>query len=57
VGVYVTGWLVDRTGTFVAPFYLTAGIAVAGAVFYLVFGSGQPQNVETPAKRMSTAQT
>jgi len=41
VGVYVTGWLVDRTGTFVAPFVLTAGIALAGAVFYLIFGSGR----------------
>ncbi len=41
VGVYITGWLVDRTGTFVAPFLLTAGIALSGAVFYLVFGSGE----------------
>ena len=43
VGVYVTGWLLDRTGSFVAPFLLTAAIAVFGAVFYLVFGSGRQQ--------------
>jgi ACS family sodium-dependent inorganic phosphate cotransporter len=43
VGVYITGWLVDRTGTYVAPFLLTAGISLFGAVFYLVFGSGTRQ--------------
>jgi ACS family sodium-dependent inorganic phosphate cotransporter len=43
IGVYVTGWLVDRTGTYVAPFLLTAVIALFGAVFYLVFGSGKQQ--------------
>jgi ACS family sodium-dependent inorganic phosphate cotransporter len=43
IGVYITGWLVDRTGTFVAPFLLTAAISLFGAVFYLVFGSGKQQ--------------
>lgn len=43
VGVYATGWLVDRTGSFGAPFYLTAGIALLGAVVYLMFGSGRRQ--------------
>jgi ACS family sodium-dependent inorganic phosphate cotransporter len=43
VGVYVTGWLLDRTGSFVAPFLLTVGIALFGAAFYLAFGSGQRQ--------------
>ncbi|MBK6451061.1 MAG: MFS transporter [Proteobacteria bacterium] len=41
VGIYVTGWLVDRTGTFGAPFVLTAAVSLFGAVFYLVFGSGR----------------
>ena len=41
IGVYITGWLVDSTGTFVAPFLLTAGISLFGAAFYLVFGSGR----------------
>jgi ACS family sodium-dependent inorganic phosphate cotransporter len=41
VGVYVTGWLVDRTGTFVAPFVLTAAVALVGAVVYVAFASGR----------------
>ena len=43
VGVYVTGWLLDRTGSFVAPFLLTVAVALFGAVFYLVFASGERQ--------------
>jgi ACS family sodium-dependent inorganic phosphate cotransporter len=43
VGVYITGWLVDRTGSYVAPFLLTAGISLLGAGFYQVFGSGKLQ--------------
>jgi ACS family sodium-dependent inorganic phosphate cotransporter len=43
VGVYITGWLLDRTGSFVAPFLLTVAIALFGAAFYLVFGSGRQQ--------------
>ena len=27
VGVFVTGWLVDRTGSYSAPFAVTAGVA------------------------------
>ncbi|HUX72415.1 MAG TPA: ACS family MFS transporter [Steroidobacteraceae bacterium] len=41
VGVYATGWLVDRTGSFSAPFLLTAAIALLGALVYLVFASGE----------------
>ena len=40
VGVYITGWLVDRTGAFSAPFVLTAAISLCGALFYVVFASG-----------------
>jgi ACS family sodium-dependent inorganic phosphate cotransporter len=40
IGIYVTGWLVDRTGAFSAPFVLTAAISLFGALFYLVFASG-----------------
>jgi hypothetical protein len=43
VGVYITGWLLDRTGSIVAPFLLTVAIALFGAAFYLLFGSGQRQ--------------
>lgn len=43
VGVAVTGWLVERTGGYTAPFVVTAAIAVTGAVTFLVFGSGDRQ--------------
>jgi MFS transporter, ACS family, solute carrier family 17 (sodium-dependent inorganic phosphate cotransporter), other len=43
VGVAVTGWLVERTGGYTAPFVVTAAVAVAGAVTFLVFGSGERQ--------------
>jgi ACS family sodium-dependent inorganic phosphate cotransporter len=42
-GVFITGWLVDRTGSYAAPFLLTAGLSVCGGIFYLVFGSGERQ--------------
>jgi len=40
-GVYVTGWLVDRTGNFAAPFFLTSGVCMFGAVVYVLLGSGE----------------
>jgi ACS family sodium-dependent inorganic phosphate cotransporter len=40
-GVFVTGWLVDRTGSFSVPFYVTAGVSFFGAVAYLAIGSGE----------------
>jgi ACS family sodium-dependent inorganic phosphate cotransporter len=43
VGVYVTGWLVDRTGSYAAPFAVTAGIALFGAAVFLLLGSGRRQ--------------
>ena len=41
VGVYVTGWLVDRTGSYNAPFFLTAAVGGVGAVVYLLYASGE----------------
>jgi ACS family sodium-dependent inorganic phosphate cotransporter len=43
VGVFVTGWLIDRTGSYAAPFLLSAGLAAAGAIVFLVYGSGERQ--------------
>ncbi|MBK6489060.1 MAG: ACS family MFS transporter [Gemmatimonadetes bacterium] len=43
IGVAVTGWLVERTGGYTAPFVVTAVIAVTGAVIFLRFGSGERQ--------------
>jgi MFS transporter, ACS family, solute carrier family 17 (sodium-dependent inorganic phosphate cotransporter), other len=42
-GVYLTGWLVDHTGTFAAPFYVTTGVSFLGALVFLVFASGERQ--------------
>ncbi len=43
LGVLITGWLVDRTGSYSAPFYLMAGVALLGAIIYLAFASGERQ--------------
>lgn len=40
-GVYITGWLVDRTGSYAIPFYVTGALALFGLVYYLIFGSGE----------------
>jgi MFS transporter, ACS family, solute carrier family 17 (sodium-dependent inorganic phosphate cotransporter), other len=42
-GVFITGWLVDRTGSFAVALSVTAGIAVFGAVVFLCFASGERQ--------------
>jgi ACS family sodium-dependent inorganic phosphate cotransporter len=43
IGVTVTGWLIDRTGSFNAPFFLTAAVGLVGAVVYFVYASGERQ--------------
>ncbi len=42
-GVYLTGWMVDHTGTFAAPFYVTTGVSFLGALVFLAFASGKRQ--------------
>jgi ACS family sodium-dependent inorganic phosphate cotransporter len=42
-GVLVTGWLVDRTGSFAAAFFVTAAVAWAGALIYAVLAAGTPR--------------
>lgn len=42
-GVFLTGWMVDQTGTFAAPFYITTGVSFIGAVVFLAFASGERQ--------------
>ncbi|HKE43251.1 MAG TPA: MFS transporter [Steroidobacteraceae bacterium] len=42
VGVWITGWLIDTSGTYASAFVLTAGVCIGGAVFYLLFGSAEP---------------
>jgi MFS family permease len=36
VGPLITGWAVDRTGTFLWPFFIAGGVALAGAVGWCV---------------------
>ena len=43
IGVAVTGWLVDLTGNFDAPLFLTAAVGATGALFYFFFASGERQ--------------
>ncbi|MBL8983595.1 MAG: MFS transporter [Gemmatimonadetes bacterium] len=43
VGVAITGYLVQRTGSYAAPFQVTAGLCVVGALTYLAIGSGERQ--------------
>ena len=43
VGVAVTGWLVQRTGAYSAPFFVAAAVGVVGALVFLKFGSGRRQ--------------
>jgi MFS transporter, ACS family, solute carrier family 17 (sodium-dependent inorganic phosphate cotransporter), other len=42
VGVAVTGWLLDVTGTYSAAFILTAGISVLSAMAFGLFFSARP---------------
>jgi ACS family sodium-dependent inorganic phosphate cotransporter len=41
IGVAVTGWLVDETGSFAAPLMLAAAIALFGALIWLFFARGE----------------
>ena len=40
IGIAVTGWLIDRTGSYSAPFFLTAAVGLVGAVVYFIYASG-----------------
>lgn len=41
IGVALTGFLVDRTGTYAAAFYLTAAVLLSGWVLYMLLGTGK----------------
>jgi MFS transporter, ACS family, solute carrier family 17 (sodium-dependent inorganic phosphate cotransporter), other len=40
-GVAATGWMVERTGNYASAFLLTAVIATAGGIVFLLAGSGE----------------
>jgi ACS family sodium-dependent inorganic phosphate cotransporter len=41
VGVALTGWLVQRSGSYASAFALAAGLNLVGAVVWLVFATGK----------------
>ncbi len=43
VGVYVTGLILEATGSWAVVWNTTAGVTIFGLVFYLVFSSGKKQ--------------
>jgi len=43
VGVYVTGMILEATGSWALVFQVTASVTLFGMVFYLLFASGKKQ--------------
>lgn len=43
VGVYVSGMILDATGSWAMVFQVTAGVTFFGMIFYLLFASGEKQ--------------
>jgi len=41
IGVALTGFLVEATGSYASAFYVTAGVYIIGLAFFLVFGTGK----------------
>jgi ACS family sodium-dependent inorganic phosphate cotransporter len=41
VGVALTGYLVDLSGSFASAFYVTAGVYLFGLAVYLLFGTSR----------------
>jgi len=41
-GVWITGWLIDVTGSYVAPFLLVAAVCITGAAVYIGFAQARP---------------
>ena len=43
VAVFVTGYILDSTGSWDLVWQITAGVTLAGGLFYLIFASGEQQ--------------
>lgn len=43
IGVAVTGWLLDVTGTYASAFILASGVSIFGAIVWVLFASGERQ--------------
>lgn len=53
VGVLVSGWILDTTGSWTLVFQVAAAVSAFGLIFYLLFGSGERQfeDADSRAKR------
>ena len=45
LGVAVTGWLIDRTGSFDTPFFASACVAGVGALVWLLFATARKLDI------------
>ncbi|MEP1510743.1 MAG: ACS family MFS transporter [Parasphingorhabdus sp.] len=43
IGVLVSGWILDTTGSWTLVFQVAAAVSAFGLIFYLLFGSGERQ--------------
>ena len=43
IGVFVSGWILETTGSWALLFQVAAGVTLAGLLFYLIFASGERQ--------------
>ena len=50
IGVSVSGWILQTTGSWAILFSVAAGVTVFGLIFYLLFGSGERQFEDVPAR-------
>lgn len=50
IGVLVSGWILDVTGSWALVFQVAAAVTAFGLIFYLIFGSGEPQFEDTAAQ-------
>ena len=40
-GVYITGYILHLTGSWISVFQLCAAVCVLGTIVYIIFGSGE----------------
>ena len=43
IGVYISGLILELTGSWALVFEVTAGVTLFGMIFYLLFASGEQQ--------------
>ena len=43
IAVYITGYILQATGSWDLVFIMTAGVTLFGMIFYLIFASGEKQ--------------